>query len=73
MWQLIRLTFLCWRRQKQSAVDRLSQTDSRLNVAPQVGDNHLFICDDAIRPNENTISRQCQTKDTRQINCFDLA
>src|SRR6478735_9447391 len=61
MWQLIRLTFLRWCRQKQRAVDRLAQTHGCRNVAPQVSDNYLFIYDGAILSNNSAVSRQCQT------------
>src|SRR5947208_694718 len=62
MWHLIRLTFRRWRGQQQRIVDRLTQTESRLNVSTQVRDNDLVV-HSTVWSDPSAIGRQCDVDD----------
>jgi len=55
--RLARLTLLRWRGQQQGVINRLAQTESRLNISTQVHHDGLLI-HDAIRFCPSTVGRQ---------------
>ena len=61
MWQLVRFAmtaFWRWCRQEQGVVDGPPQTERRLHVAPQIGDDHHLLVYDAVGIGKSTIGRQ---------------
>jgi hypothetical protein len=58
MWRLIRFSLWYWCGKQHGAIERLPQVQSRRNVAPQIGDNHLLIHNFAVQPNPGSVGRQ---------------
>jgi hypothetical protein len=68
--KLARFVLASWRGKQQSAIDCMSQAKGRWNVSPQIGDNHLLVYDDSIRPRVGSIGRQGDIHDAiREPKC----
>jgi hypothetical protein len=69
MWQLIRLPFLYWRRQKQRFVERISQVSGCLNISAQICNHNLVVYGNSVL-NPGAISGQRDVDDTvRESKC----
>jgi hypothetical protein len=69
--KLARFVLASWRGKEQSAIDCLSQAKSRLNISPQIGDNHLFIHNGPVGASIGSVGGQGDVHDSiREPKCW---